>query len=174
MFEIIMESCCDLEWTIGTKLRAKWNSEIIGYVEIYELEKYLIDTYIEEDHAFYMFEDTHINEKLCYFMHECIGSKKVVFINELFIEKEYRNNGIASNILKYIEEIYPGYAFILFAGDIEDPYNFIQDQNYKQSVMKKLHNFYSKNSFRSYKQVYFKNIEFEENDWIKYEEYKPF
>lgn len=174
MFELVMESFCDLEWTIGKRLRAKFSGKSVGYVELYELEKDLIDTCIEEDCAFYMFEDTHINENLCNFIYESIGSNKVVFINELFIDKEYRNKGIGSNVLKYIEELYPGYAFMLFAGDIEQPFNFVENEKYRISVIKKLHNFYNKNSFKNYKQVYFKNIEFKESDWTKYDEYKPY
>lgn len=78
-----------MSWAIGKYFSIYDKDKVVDYIKTYEFSKATINDCMDEDYAYYMNEDTRIQEDLCNFMYHSINDKKVLFIDELFIQNNY-------------------------------------------------------------------------------------
>lgn len=169
--EVLLISEMDLDWTICKFYSIILSGEAVGRVKTFTFTKEKIETCIAEDYVYYMNEDTHIREDICNLMYENMGSSEIVYIDELFLEDKSRGQGIGSKVLKEIECLNTNCAFILLAGALEKIHEFLKNEDYRNELTTKLFNFYENNGYSHHRALFYKGINFSEQNWIDYDNY---
>lgn len=169
--EVLLISEFDMEWAICKQYRILFSGTVIGNTKTYTFTKEKIDDYIVEDHAFYMYEDTKIKENICNLLYENMDSAKIVYIDELFLKNGYRGKGIGSIVLKEIEHLNINCSFVLLASALENIHEFIVNEDYRTEVTNKLCTFYTNNGYNHHGSVFYKGIDFSEENWMDFDNY---
>lgn len=169
--EIIADEEFDIEWATGNEYSIIISGEAIGRIRTLTFTKERINEWILDDFAFYMKESTSIEESICNLMYENMGDKTIVYIDELLLNKEYRKKGIGSIALQKLEDLNINCAFMLFASAIENIYEFISNENYRNGFLDNLYKFYEKNGYKHHQSVFYKGIDFSEENWIELDNY---
>lgn len=169
--KILLSSELDMEWVAYKYYSIMFYGSTIGYVKTFTFTKKRIEDSIAEDFAFYMSDDTRIKENICNLMYENMGDTEIVYIDQLFLQDEYRRKGIGSIVLKEIEHLNTNCAFMLLASALENIHEFIENEDYRNKVMNKLYKFYENNEYKHHGAVFYKRINFTEKNWIDYDSY---
>jgi len=169
--EISVVAECDTDWLTYKQYFIIFSGSVVGYVKTFTFTKERIDGCMEEDYAFYMNEGSHIREDICNLMYEHMGDAKITYIDEFFLEEEYRGKGIGSIVLKEIENLNTNCAFMLLAGALEKIHEFWKNEDYRNELTSKLLNFYENNGYNHHGTLFYKGIDFSEENWIEYDNY---
>lgn len=150
----------DFEWAVANKFSINLNESKVGEIILWEFNKDSIVNNIEDDYAFYMYEDTHMYETVANFILDTIGDKNCIYIESLLIDKKYRGNKIGTKALEILKEKYNDTYIVLMASalDKKDKIACISnDRERVDGLLKKLDYFYKNLGFKNKDNIYYIN-----------------
>lgn len=148
----------DYEWAKRIELSILKENKVIGWTNIWSFNIESIKNNIAEDYTFYMDEDTHMREKTAEFILNTINNRDCIYIDEIFVNKEYRGDGVGTYAINTIKNMYKNNYIVLYASalDPDDKNIFINsDTDNAKKFLKKLDRFYKKLDFKNNGEIYY-------------------
>ena len=148
----------DYEWANLIEYSILKEDIVIGWVNIWSFSKESITDNIGEDYAYYMDEDTHMREETAEFILNTIKDRNCIYIDEIFINKDYRGNGAGTYAINSIKDMYTNNYIVLYASalDADDKNIFISgDTDNANKFLNKLDRFYKKLNFKNNDAIYY-------------------
>lgn len=148
----------DYEWAKLIEYHIVKENKVIGWVNVWSFNKESIIDNIEDDYAFYMDEDTHMREETAEFILNTIDDRDCIYIDEIFVNKDYRQNGVGTYTINAIKDMYKNNYIVLYASalDADDKNIFITgNADNAKSFLNKLDRFYKKLNFKNNGAIYY-------------------